>query len=136
MHPADPDAAIDALYDAWREAFARRDVDAVLDLLTPDYLLLAPNMPAMGRDALRPRLVAALDAYDVTPGFEREERIVSGQLAFERGWDVQTLAPRAGGESQTIRQRVFLILRRGDDGWWRFARGMSQPAPTSSSRAR
>lgn len=128
--------SIDALYDAWRDAFARRDVEAVLDLLTPDYLLLAPNLPAMGRGALRPRLVAALDAYDITPGFEREERIVSGDLAFERGWDVQRLTPRAGGESRTIRQRVFLILQRGDDGTWRFARGMSQAEPTSSPRAR
>lgn len=128
--------SIDALYGAWREAFARRDVEAVLDLLTPDYLLLAPNLPAMNRDALRPRLVAALEAYDVTPGFDREERIVSGDLVFERGWDVQTLTPRAGGQSRTIRQRVFLIIRRGEDGQWRFARGMSQPEPTPSPHAR
>lgn len=127
--------SIDALYEAWRDAFARRDVEAVLDLLTPDYLLLAPNMPAMGRDALRPRLVAALAAYDITPGFEREERIISGDLAFERGWDVQRLAPRARGQSRTVRQRVFLILRRGEDGQWRFARGMSQAEPTPSPDA-
>jgi uncharacterized protein (TIGR02246 family) len=128
--------SIDALYDAWRDAFARRDVEAVLDLLTPDYLLLAPNLPAMNRDALRPRLVAALDAYEVTPDFDREERIASGDLVFERGWDVQTLTPRAGGESRTIRQRVFLILRRGEDGQWRFARGMSQPEPAPAPRPR
>jgi uncharacterized protein (TIGR02246 family) len=128
MHPADP--AIDALCDAWREAFARRDIEAILELLTLDYLLLAPKLLPMGRDALRPQLVAALDAYEVTPGFEREERIISGDLAFERGWDVQVLTPRAGGASRTIRQRVFLILQRGEDGNWRFARGMSQADPS------
>jgi ketosteroid isomerase-like protein len=65
----------------------------------------------------------------VTPRFEREERIVSGDLAFERGGDVQEARVRATGETRTQRQRVFLILRRGADGRWRFARGMSQPGP-------
>lgn len=40
MSEADP--GIDALDDAWREAFRRRDVDAILGLLTPDSVLGAP----------------------------------------------------------------------------------------------
>jgi ketosteroid isomerase-like protein len=44
---------------------------------------------------------------------------------------VQIVKPRAGGPGQVRRQRVFLILRRGADGQWRFARGMSQPGPTT-----
>ncbi|MGE5245790.1 MAG: YybH family protein [Betaproteobacteria bacterium] len=121
--------AIDALYAAWRDALERRDLEAILDLLTPDYVLWAPGAPPMDRELLRPRLAAALAAYDVIPSFEREERLVSGGLAFERGWDVQKLRPRVGGEERTQRQRVFLVLRRGADGRWRFARGMSQAGP-------
>jgi uncharacterized protein (TIGR02246 family) len=124
------DSDIDALYDAWADAYRRQDVDAVLELLTPDYVLWVAGAEPMTRDVLAPRLVAAFHAYDVTPRFEREERIVSGDLAFERGWDVQQARVRATGEMRTQRQRVFLVLRRGDDGRWRFARGMSQPAPT------
>ena len=56
--------------------------------------------------------------------FEREEQIVSGDLAFEQGWDVQTLRPRGGGDGRTQRQHVALVLQRGTDGVWRFARGM------------
>ncbi len=108
---------------------ARRDVDRVLNLLTPDYVLLASGTAPVGRDALRPLLMAAIDKYDIEPSFEREEQVVSGDLAFERGWDVQRARPRAGGETRVQRQRVFLILRRGTDGVWRFARGMSQPGP-------
>jgi ketosteroid isomerase-like protein len=55
---------------------------------------------------------------------------VLGDWAFERGWDVQTVTPRAGGPGKVQRQRVFLMLRRGADGRWRFARGMSQAGPT------
>jgi len=85
----------------------------------------------MNRDELRPRLAVALATYDLVPAFECEERLVSGDLAFERGWDVQEIRPRTGGDVRSQRQRVFLILRRGSDGRWRFARGMSQPGPAA-----
>ena len=125
------DPGIEALYSAWREAIRRSDVDAVMNLLTPDYVLWSPGAPPMSREDLAPRLRAALDAYEITPSFEREEQIVSGDLAFERGWDVQDARSRTGGESRSQRSRVFLVLRRGEDGQWRFARGMTQPGPAS-----
>ena len=127
--PSDP--AIDALYAAWRDAIQRQDVDGVFSLLEPDYLLYPPGAPPLTIGALRPRLAAALAAYEIEPSFEREEQIVSGDWAFERGWDVQAVKPRAGGPGHVQRQRVFLILRRGTDGRWRFARGMAQPGPTA-----
>jgi uncharacterized protein (TIGR02246 family) len=121
------DSAIEALYTSWREAFRRQDLDAVLGLLTPDYVLWSAGALPMVRDELRPRLAAALAAYEIEPAFECEERLVSGDLAVDRGWDVQVVRPRSGGETREQRQRVFLVLRRGSDGVWRFARGMSQP---------
>jgi ketosteroid isomerase-like protein len=126
------DSEIDELYEAWSEAFRRRSVEGILDLLTPDYVLWPAGAAPATRETLAPRLVAALDAYEVTPSFEREERLVSGDLAFERGWDVQQVRPRSGGEVKTQRQRVFLVLRRGSDGRWRFARGMSHAGPERS----
>ncbi len=120
---------IDALYDALREAFRRQDVEGVLGLLTPDYALWAPGAPPMTAGTLRPQLAAAMAAYDVEPTFEREEQFVSGDLAVDCGWDVQTVRPRSGGPAETRRQRVFLVLRRAPDGVWRFARGISQPGP-------
>lgn len=118
------DKAIDALYAAFAEAFRHKDVDAVFELLTEDYVLLTRDAPPIGRAALGPRLAAVLAAFDIVPAFEREEQIVSGDLAFEQGWDVQTVRPRAGGDERTQRQHVALLLRRGADGVWRFARGM------------
>ena len=128
--PPPPDPAIDDLYAAWRDAIRRQDIEAVLALLEPDYLLWSPGAPPLTVEALRPRLAAAFTAYEIEPSFERDEQIVSGDWAFERGWDQQVAKPRAGGPGHVQRQRVFLILRRGADGQWRFARGMSQPGPT------
>jgi ketosteroid isomerase-like protein len=121
---ATTDRGLDALHMAWAEAFRRRDVDAVLALLTDDYVLLTRDAPPMDAAALKPRLLAAFAAYDIEPSFEREERFVSGDLAFEQGWDVQRTRPRAGGNPRAERQHVALLLRRGADGVWRFARGM------------
>jgi uncharacterized protein (TIGR02246 family) len=120
------DAGIDALYTAWSDAYRRRDVDAILTLLTPDYVLLRPNAPPSPAAALRPLIVAAFEKFDVSIAFERQDRVVSGDLAFEWGWDVQTARPRDGGEARTGRQRVAVLLQRGADGVWRFARGITQ----------
>ena len=128
---SDPRAEIDSLYAAWQAAFRRRDVDGVIDLLTEDYVLWAPARPPIGAGALRPQLVAAFTAHDIEPRFEREEQLIAGDLAGERGWDCQTLRSRTDGATQSQRQRVFLVLRRSSDGRWRFARGMSQPGPAA-----
>jgi uncharacterized protein (TIGR02246 family) len=128
MEPMEDDA-IGALYREWADAFRHADVDRVLNLITPDYVLWASGMAPMTRDVLRGMLEAAFAAYQVEPAFEREEQVVRGDIAFERGWDVQTVRPRIGGDVQVRRQRVFLLLQRGPDGAWRFARGMSQPGP-------
>ena len=125
------DPRIDDLYTAWGDAFRRQDVDAILSLVTSDYVLWAPGAPPLNADEMRSRLVAAFAMYEITSAFECEERIVSGDLAFDRGWDAQNLRPRSGGEVLAHRQRVFLLLRRCSDHAWRFARGMSQPGPAS-----
>jgi ketosteroid isomerase-like protein len=125
------DPQIDALYMAWGDGFRRQDVEAILALLTSDYVLWAAGAEPIRADAMRPRLAAAFAMYEILPVFDCEERLVSGDLAFDRGWDVQKLRPRSGGELQSHRQRVFLVLRRRSDGVWQFARGMSQPGPTS-----
>ncbi len=124
-----PHPGIEALYFAWARAYRERDIDAIFALLTDDYVLWAPGLAPMTRDSLGPRLKAVMDTYDITPSFDCEERIISGALAFERGWDVQHAQPRAGGEPKVQRSRVFLVLQQGSDGQWRFARGMSQAGP-------
>jgi uncharacterized protein (TIGR02246 family) len=125
---------VDDLYAAWVDAFKRRDVDAILALVTPDYVLYAPGAPPMvGPENLRPALAQALATYDISSSFERLDLLVDGDLAVDFGWDVQTVTPRAGGEPKTARQRVVLVMRRQADGRWLFARGLSQPGPVASN---
>jgi uncharacterized protein (TIGR02246 family) len=123
---------IASLHRQWRDALMDEDVDRVVGFLTPDYELWAPGAePIRGRENVRTMMTAALARYRIDPAFESEECLVSGDLAVDRGWDVQTVVPREGGVSQTRRQRVFLVIRRESDGAWRYARGMSQPGPAT-----
>lgn len=125
------ESGIDDLYAAWAEAFRRQDVDAVVQLMTADYVLWAPGTDELDAEGLRPRLKAAFAAYEITSTFECVERLVAGDLAVDRGWDIQRLRFRSGGEERVNRQRVMLVLRRSSDGSWRFARGISQPGPAA-----
>jgi ketosteroid isomerase-like protein len=129
----DANAGLNALYAAWAEAFAQRDVSAVMSLLTDDYVLWASGAAPMLRPDIEPRLHAAFGAYTIVPSFECEERTIVGDMAFERGWDIQEVHGGPNNAMVINRQRVFLIARRGPDGAWRFARGMSQPGPAPSA---
>ncbi len=122
---------IDATHEQWRDAYRRKDPAAVERLLTRDYVLWAPGREALTLADILPRLQAAFEAYDCSPAFERIELMVSGDLAVDVGWDIQHLAPRAGGPPIVQRQRVAVMLRRGEDGVWRYARGMAQPGPAA-----
>lgn len=122
---------IDDLYAAWGEAFGRQDVDAIVELMTPDYVMWASGAPQLDAEKLRPRLKAAFADYEITSTFECVERLLAGDLAVDRGWEIQCLRSRSGGEGIVNRQRVMLVLRRCSDGKWRFARGMSQPGPAA-----
>ena len=57
---------IDALYTAWADAFRRKDVDAIMRLVTPDYVLLRPGAAPMTADAIRPALVAVFASFDMS----------------------------------------------------------------------
>jgi ketosteroid isomerase-like protein len=127
MSQSDP--KIDSLYAEWGDAFRRQNVDAILALMTPDYVVWYSGAPELKCCGLRSRLEAAFASYEINSNFECVERLVAGDIAFDRGWDIQTLQPRSGGEPLISRQRVFLVLRRCSSGEWRFARGMSQPGP-------
>ena len=119
--------AVLELYGKWGDAFHRQDIDAVIALLTPDYMLWIPGKPPIGADALRSALAQAFESFHILPYFEREGLIESADMVIDFGWDVQRITPKGGGEPREQRQRVVLVLRRDSDGEWKFSRGIAQP---------
>ena len=117
---------------AWVAAVANGDPEALRPLLTDDYEVWAHGAPPLsGVDAAITAMRGAIARYHIAQSFEPSETIIAGDWAFERGLEQMTVTPIDGGPTQTRSQRALLILRRGDDGQWRYARGMTNglPAP-------
>jgi ketosteroid isomerase-like protein len=118
--------AIDVLRAAWTNAVATRNPDALKDLLTDDYEVWPQGAaPMIGPAAAAAAMRGAIDQFDIVQSFEPLETVVAGDWAFERGIERMVLTPRDGGEKKAIEQRTLLIERKGLDGKWRFARGMT-----------
>lgn len=120
--------------DAWVAAIAARDANMLRPLLTDDYEVWAHGVePIVGADVAVAAMAAALERNDVEQSFEPIETVISGDWAFERGIESMKVTPRNGGPTREASQRALLILRRGTDGKWRFARGMTNGLPAVSA---
>lgn len=127
--------AIDHLFADWMEAGKRGDVAAVVSLITEDAEFWTHGAPAVkGRQALAAMMEGFFAGFHFEQSFEALERIVVDGWAFVRGIELNRVTPK-GGETVEVRQRAFMVLRRDEDGRWRFARGMtnleSRPANPS-----
>ncbi|HBL29208.1 MAG TPA: hypothetical protein DD490_20450 [Acidobacteria bacterium] len=124
--------AIDKLFLDWTEAGRRQDAGALAQMVTEDGEFWAHEAPPLrGREALVVRMTEFYETYDIDQSFEREEIVISGDLAFVRGIEVNRVTVRDDADAPPleIRQRAFSVLFRGADGAWRFARGMTHKPP-------
>ena len=129
---ADDRAAIDAVRDAWVAVVASGDASGLANLVTPDHEVWTHGAPPMGGpQAVVAVMGAALGRYAVSQSYDPVETVVAGDWAFQRGIERIRAVPRDGGPAQENAQRALLILRRGEDGRWRYARGMTNGLPPS-----
>jgi uncharacterized protein (TIGR02246 family) len=120
-------------FDAWKEALRAGDLDAIGALVAEDAEFWTHSQPALrGRDALRAAMAPVVDSWVLEQTFVCDELLVADGLAVARGTEINRLTSRDGDEEVVRRQRAFSILREGEDGVWRFARGMTSPAPEGS----
>lgn len=114
----------------WAAAIAEADLDKIGALVTEDAVFWTHGQPPVnGRDALVQAFEPFFAQYTMQQSFECEELLVFDDHAFMRGLERNRLVSRDGEETMEVRQRAFSILRRGADGEWRFARGMTNLPP-------
>lgn len=128
--------AIDQLFREWAEAGRRGDARAMAQMVTEDAEFWSHGAaPLKGRDEVVARMTTFFEGYEIDQGFERQEIVLSGDLAFVRGMEINRVVPRDGAPVLEIRQRAFSILFREPEGPWRFARGMTNKAPEEGAGA-
>lgn len=131
---ATAEEAIEQLFRDWADAGRRGDAQALAQMVTEDAEFWTHGAPPLkGRDEVVTRMTAFFESYQIDQGFERQEMILSGDLAFIRGMEVNRVTPRDGAPALEIRQRAFSVLFREADGW-KFARGMTNKGPEESPR--
>jgi uncharacterized protein (TIGR02246 family) len=122
--------AVERVREDWVHAIAKRDAEALRAFLTDDYEVWAHGMPPIsGPDGAIAAMRGALERYEIAQSFDPLETVICGDWAFERGVERMSVTPIGGGPSRSGSQRAFLVLRRGDDGRWRYARGMTNGLP-------
>lgn len=118
-------AELDQVYARFTRAYATLDVAIITDLYTEDALYLPPRGDIRrGRAAIRTgfagmfeRSRARGESLDIT--FERIDRRISGDLAYEVGYYTLVRTTR-DGPANTSRGKFTVVLVRQDDGKWRF----------------
>ena len=121
-----------SLRTAWIAAITARDAQALRPLLADDYEVWPHGIePLVGADVAVAAMAAALERNRVEQSFQPIETVIAGDWAFERGLERITVTPLDGGPPRSGEQRALLILRRGEDGKWRFARGMTNGLPVA-----
>lgn len=127
---ATAEAAIEKLFRDWADAGRRGDAQAMAQMVTEDAEFWTHGAPPLkGRGEVVPRMASFFESYEIDQGFERQEIVISGDLAFIRGMEINRITPRDGAPPMEIRQRAFSVLFREADGNWRFARGMTNKGP-------
>lgn len=122
--------AIQALHEMWVDAVTRGDCDALGECLTEDYVAWpAGAAPIVGREAAVQAMAPMFAVATIQQTFESHDLVVGTDWALDRGIESFVITPLDGSPPQEHRQRAVILLRRDDDGRWRYAWGMTSPGP-------
>lgn len=126
--PVTPDTTADlealaALRSRFQAAENIGDADAVVETMTADVILMAPNRPAIeGAAAVGAHFAAQFEQVTLALDYQSLEAVVTSDWAFDRGTYEATVTPKLGGEASTSRGKYLWVARRSTDGAWRYAR--------------
>ncbi len=118
------EAQIVALLDRYETALNASDVDAVVELYTPDGVFMPSSAPtAEGADQIRASYEFVFSTIQLAIRFSIDEIEVRGDLAFARTGSNGTVRILADGSSAPEENRELFVFER-HRGEWKIARYM------------
>lgn len=135
----DDSAAVQAVYERMTLAYELLDVDAAADLYAEDarYILPDPERDVVeGRDNIREIFASFFKAArmrqaEITIEFRFVSRQIFGDVAHDVGY-YRVTGRREGDPVSTSTGKFATVLRRSDDGTWRFITDAYSPAPDAA----
>ncbi|MFO0990544.1 MAG: DUF4440 domain-containing protein [Hyphomicrobiales bacterium] len=124
----DPETAVRAALEQWRQDFNARKSDHICDLFAPELLYDFQGLPEQNYTLLCDRLHKALmsETPNITYGLRIKEVIVSGDLAIVRLTWISTVT-RADGTSATDDEQGLDVFAKQADGSWKIIRYIAYP---------
>jgi len=123
------DGQIRSLSQAWMEAMRAKDIDRLLSMIDDNAVFLPPGSPPVrGRDQITKMLHTFFSRCDPEQSIDIGEIQICGDWAFAWGAETMKATPVNGGPPLTMRGHGLSILRRQEDGSWKFARGINNLA--------
>lgn len=128
----DPEAAIRAALEQWRQDFNAHRADRICDLFAKDLLYDFQGLPEQNYALLCERLnkTLATGTPNITYGLRIKELIVSGDLAVVRLTWISTVTA-ADGTSETDDEQGIDIFARQPGGPWKIIRYIAYPEAAS-----
>ena len=122
----EPEKQIYQLFNDFNNSVNDANLEQIGNLVTEDAEFWTNSLtPLTGRAAFKNAFKDFLNKYSVNKDFECYELIIRDDVAYSRGMEINKKTPRVGGETIITKQRAFSVIRKGDDGKWRFSRGMT-----------
>jgi uncharacterized protein (TIGR02246 family) len=112
--------AIVSAREEWAKSLHAKQLDAFVNLYTPDAMFLVNGDRFTGRDAIRSVTKRAMDAFTSDIHFQSASTIISGDLAYDSADYNETLTA-ANGIADPHRGNYLTIYKRQPDGKWLIA---------------
>jgi ketosteroid isomerase-like protein len=118
----DHTAILTAITD-YREAFNNGDVERLLSVFAYEFTDMSFGVPSFfgeeARNVLRGRMSSLFEKYRAEMKISVVAVNVLGETAYDFGWHILTLVPKAGGDAITTRQRYMEVWGKQPDGSWK-----------------
>jgi ketosteroid isomerase-like protein len=118
----DHTAILTAITD-YREAFNNGDVERLLSVFAYEFTDMSFGVPSFfgeeARNVLRGRMSSLFEKYRAEMKISVVAVNVLGETAYDFGWHILTLTPKAGGDSMITRQRYVEVWGKQPDGSWK-----------------
>jgi uncharacterized protein (TIGR02246 family) len=120
---SDDEKAILEVFDEYSGSLNAGDVDRWMEIWDADGIQMPPEDPAFfGTEQIRERNGKYFDKYNWTMTIDTKEVRVCADWAYGRGFYTATLIPKQPGEQVFIDGKFLTILKRQEDGAWKFFR--------------
>jgi uncharacterized protein (TIGR02246 family) len=116
-------AAANEIWSQYSSSLNSGNLDFWMSLWTDDGIQMPPDSPPVaGKEQIRTRMKAILDAFAFDMSITNEEVGEAGDWAFSRGTYRATLTRRQGGQVTLVDGKYMTILQRQADGSWKIYR--------------